>query len=277
MLNHVKDSIYGPEFYKKQKGESLGQAFGYFFKFLLLYVAITVLIFAIITIPGISKFLSSEFVSQVTSYYPAELQVTVKGGHASSNVDEPYSIALPTNANTQTSKTQQSVTNLVVIDTTHPLVIEDFAKYHTFLLVTKDYIVSQGRDGKITLNSLASMPDVVVDKASVGGFMNKAIPYVKMIIPFMIIGFYIGIYVYNTIAYLFILVISSFILWLIFKLQKKHLSFGTCYKLGLYASTAALVADLVLSMASLHIAWYIDLIIILIVVLANQHETRSSS
>lgn len=276
MLNHVKDSIYGPEFYKKQKGESLGQAFGYFFKLLLLVSAITVLIFAIVVIPKISKFASNEFAAEVTSYYPADLQVTIKGGHASSNMSEPYSIAIPTRTNTQTLNTTQPAANLLVIDTTHPLVIEDFAKYRTLLLLTKDYVVSQDRNGKISATSLRSMPDVVINKVAVGDFLTKAVPYIKMIIPFVLIGFYIGIYIYNTIAYLFVLLISSLILWIVYKVQKKHLSYRTCFKLGLYATTAAIVIDLVFSMASLHIAWYIDLIVILIVVLANVHEGDSS-
>jgi hypothetical protein len=276
LLHHIKDSIYGPAFYSKQKVAPIGQAFGYFFKLLLIISALATLLIALFFGPKVSRFMSTAFVSEVVSYYPAELEITLKGGHAMVNVEEPYTIPIPVGMGQDKGMRNSPVVNLLVIDTTHPLVIENFAQYKTAVLLTKDFLVFQENDGKITIESLAKMPDMTVNRATVSEFISKVVPYLKVVIPFLLVGIFIAWFLGNTVAYLFILLITSLILWIVYKLQKKQLSYGTCYKLGLYATTAALVADLVFTMAQIHLPWYIDIIIILIVVFANEHEASSS-
>jgi hypothetical protein len=228
-------------------------------------------------VPKLQKYTSPEFVSQVVSYFPAELTVTLKGGQASTNVSEPYAIPIPATlfSELQMKPAGSRVENFIVIDTTHPFVLTDFASYKTALLLTKDFIVVEDRNGKITVNPLKSFPDAVIDQTLVLNLMNKAVPYIKTLMPLMIPIVLVGSYIGYVIGYLFLLLISSLIVWIVYMIQKKGISYGTCYKLGLYAVTLPIIIDLILSATSIGSSpWYVTLILILIVMLANIRDAE---
>lgn len=276
-FSHFKHSVYSPSFYHDRKVAPLGHAFGYFFILILCTSVIATIVFMLLGVPKLQKYTSPEFVSQVVSYFPAELTVTLKGGQASTNVSEPYAIPIPATlfSELQMKPAGSRVENFIVIDTTHPFVLTDFASYKTALLLTKDFIVVEDRNGKITVNPLKSFPDAVIDQTLVLNLMNKAVPYIKTLTPLLIPIVLIGSYIGYVIGYLFLLLISSLIVWIVYMIQKKGITYGTCYKLGLYAVTLPIIIDLILSATSIGSSpWYVTLILILIVMLANIRDAE---
>jgi len=274
----IKDSIYNPEFYSANANVSAKKAFGYFFKLILISALILTIIYGIIYIPKVAFFLSPSNVESMIKMYPQDLAVTIKDGHASTNVKEPYIVAFPALPKSSASVASAQPKNLVVIDTVDDFSMDAFAKADTAIMLTKDYLISR-RDstGQISVQKLQSMPNVVIDRAKISDWAGKIQPYLFIFIPLMMIGMYIGLFVALTASNLFFLLIISLIGMLIAAIRKMPLKYGQTYKLGLYLITSVILVDIIFAIFSIHIAWYISILIYILVFINNIKIVRSQT
>ena len=93
-FKNIKNSIYNPEYYSNL----LNKPFSYSLKYFLLFSFIIALLLTVDSsfsaLPKIKSFLDVAG-KKTIQYYPDELQITIKNGKTSTNVNEPYFIKTP--------------------------------------------------------------------------------------------------------------------------------------------------------------------------------------
>lgn len=181
--------------------------------------------------------------------FPKELEVNVTGGQLTSNQKEPYFI--PTCKNLGMENDQ----NLAVIDTKIPYSPEKFEEYKVGLWVTKDSIVYRENNLETRTYSLKQVQNFKLNKEAVDSFYKSASPYFKFIGPALLVISFIGIYLAYAFRLLYLLILGALI-WLLSKVFKYALSFGQSYKIGLYAVTLGLIAELVINLTGRYTGFY---------------------
>ncbi len=264
-FKQLKSSIYGPLFYQAASLVPAKEAFKYFSKLISIVALVAMVIFACVFVPVVTTVLSRDNVNKILSQFPSELTLTLKDGKASTNVQEPYIIPAPASA--PTSDRAAEKTNLVVIDTKATASMESFIRYSTTFLITSDYIIGEKSNGQVTIQSLKGIPDMTLNRGVIASFAEKILPYLKIVIPFMIllafIGSFIGAYIIN----LILLLILTLVVWIVGLIRKTGIGYGTYYKLGLYAITPLVIISMFGALFSL--PWYVDWVVFFVLFFIN--------
>src|SRR3989338_6098531 len=176
-LDKIKNSIYGPEFYRELQSKPLSFSFKYFYTLASILALIGTAQFSFQVIPNLTAFLAG-IGPEIVNSYPSELVLTTKDGQASSNVVEPYFIKTPASIRNENYKNIPAT--------------ESFTRYDTFAVVTKTSLALRKDSGGIEIYSLREMPDLTIDRASVESFVGKLQPFIKFAWPFFILASFIG-------------------------------------------------------------------------------------
>jgi hypothetical protein len=262
----VKNSIYNPQFYKDIEQEKMVVSVKYFAK-LAFFVACVVAIFPIVGGIGLLTWKSDMLADarmQVVETFPQELVFQINHGQISTNVNEPYAIALPDAIRKELASDDDlySVSNLIVINTQKPIEVGDFQEYETAVILGGDEIgIFDVRKGKLQIQSLKKFDmTYTLDRTSFESLVatawriGKIIGVVALVLlPFLIFaGLLIGYAVYLLFGALFI--------WLAAKVTQKSLTYKQSYKLGLHLVTLPLIASFVLSFL-LHMPFMFTLVL----------------
>src|SRR3989344_3778063 len=140
----IAKSVYGPDLYLSLKDKKFGFSLAYFFKFILLLSLLVAIVTGIIIGPKINDFIQ-RFGTRMVEYYPDELEITIKDGKTSTNVNEPYYLPIPDEFIGALESeavvygiNQTEIENLLVIDTKQTFSVESFEQYKTLALLTTD-------------------------------------------------------------------------------------------------------------------------------------------
>ncbi len=269
-VQRISQSITSAEFYQSIPGRSLGGAIGYFLLFTLLLSLLQML--TSIPMVGVVQKEAPKLVDGVVDRYPNELEVYIKDGQASTNVKEPYFIPMDLGDT-------KGPHNFLVIDTKTPYSTTQFHDYDTAIWLTKDSVFYQQRSNEIRAFDLTEVKqEVLINKSLVRMIAEHVYPYLKFITPALLAAFFFGYYsLYSfRLIYLFFF---AFVLWLLSKLLHKPLTYGTSYKMGLYALTLPLIIEFALGILApwVHFAGFPFMVtlIALGVVYFNYFKTRS--
>lgn len=239
----IKNSVYSPEYYSTLKFELTRASIKYFLGLALIFSLVYACVFAIFTAPKISQLFSKETLSKLVDRFPAELEIKISDGQASSNVKEPYLIKMPEPFKTSNLNTFE---NLAVIDTKDPLNIDEMQKMKTGILLSKDFLAVEKNDGSFQIQSLSSLPNMAINKQSVGILANKISPFLKTIMPTMVFADF----AMNFVLYCFLLVYALFaalLVMVVLKVKGQESKFGYSYKIALHAMTLSLFVQFLFS------------------------------
>jgi hypothetical protein len=244
------DSIYNPAFYQATKYAGASSAFK---NFLLLVFVVSLATTASL---GFSfwQWVSSTddlrtFRETALSTYPDELVLEYRDGHVTSNVEEPYFIALPKKFQEGAAATsgERAPANLIVIDTTHTVSPDDFRRYDTAVILGSDaFWINDTRKGKIEIQTFDnwSKAPFTIDKKKVTGYADRLAVVLKpviiaffVILPFLLFGIF-------SVGYLLYLIFGACVIWIVAKLRKTDLTYGQSYRLGLSLLTLPILYGL---------------------------------
>ena len=242
-FNKVKNSTYSPEYYRELMTQPFSYSLKYFFLLTLVFMVLFTLRFSVLYLPEINKTLGSVGAT-IIDRYPQELEVNVKDGIVSTNVEEPYYIKIPDAQKADFGGSESDIENFIVIDTKNEPSIDSLDKYKTFVLVTKNYIVAKEDNGKITMNSLKEMPDISINKNSVIQFTEKYSPYLKFLIPILILFVFIGSFFLVAFELVYLLIAALFI-WLIASVKGAGIGYKKSYQLGIHLITLPLLITVI--------------------------------
>ena len=269
-LDKIKNSIYGPEFYKKLHSKPLSFSFKYFYALASVLAVIVTAQFSFQVIPNLTAFLAS-LGPEIVNSYPNELILTIKNGQASSNVAEPYFIKTPESMRNENYRNVPVTDNFIVIDTKNQFTEENFTKYNTLAVVTKTSLAFRKDNGGIEIKPLSEIPDWTIDRASVASFVGKIQPFIKFAGPFFVLISFIG-FMLSFSAELIYLLFAALLIWVIAKVKKFPLGYKQSYQAGLHIITLPLLLWAVSTILNFHIIDAIPFfttIVVIVVALIN--------
>jgi len=224
IFKNIKDSIYGPEYYKEVLAKPASYSFKYYFLFALIVSLVITVCFSFMAIPKIKAF-ADYGSTKIVELFPAELRIDVKNGQVSTNVQEPYFIKFPgelkAKENSEISnKNLSNIENILVIDTKNDFNLDTFNSYKTFALLTKNSVVYY-KDNGIEMQPLESSMNFSVDREKVASVIDKIKPYIKFVYPIVVLS----IFVISMIVFCFQLICLFFgalFVWLVARLKSEY-------------------------------------------------------
>lgn len=197
----------------------------------------------------------NKIISEVENSYPPGLEVTIKNGIVSTNVEEPFYLAVDGE-------------NFAVIDTYTPYSGEAFNKFNTPVWVTRDSIFYRGSEKEVKVINLTDVTDFKLDRNLILTAKEKIIGYVPLLAPFL----YLMMLIFVMFSYTFRLVYNFFLallIWITLKLMGRRVAYGDAYKIGLYSMTTAFIVNLILTFTAWQGFTFMFTLISLMVVIVN--------
>lgn len=237
LFKKIKHIAYRPEFFKSRSFGAKGGLRCYSL-LLLFFLAAKIIIALPDEIRFFQKITSPDWQKEqtaITDLYPAELKLSVKEGVVSTNVSEPYPIAIPKEWQSSESDAPK---NFLVIDTTKPIETDDFAAQGTFLILGKNgFGYHDPKKGEFRIYDFRDKDwkgNMEIDREQYTSFITAA---AKAIQRLFVIGFFslpFLLYAFLWVIYLLYLVFGAVIVWIGARLQGHQISYGQAYAAGLY-------------------------------------------
>ncbi len=183
----------------------------------------------------------------IAGLYPDELEINMVNGNISTNVEEPFLIPFPASWRKQ-GYHDDWLENLLVIDTTKSISLEDFAAKKTNFILGKNSIGAWNqREGKVEIydlgNAKGKAEAFLLTKAKYTQFISQASSVIQKVLLvgmcFLPLFFYIAYWM----SYLMYLLFGAAIVWFVAKKRGYPLSYKHAYKAGMYLLPVPLVYD----------------------------------
>lgn len=269
LFNILKSNIYDPEYYRSL----LTRPFSYTFKYFLALIASIALLYTVIlSFVFIPQFIpaAKAVISSVENLYPADLVVTVKDGVVTTNSDKPIIIPIPEGDKVLSLANQAGFANLVVIDPASSSTLEDYRRYKTAVLLTRDAVITTEQKGKITIQPLEKGMTATIDKAKIDKFAGFAGKMLSILSPLIVLFAFVGIFLFG-LALLVPMFIYALVLWLLFAIFKQKIGYWKSYQIGLHAATLPIILRALLVPIAPDLAFlpFFTLALIVLVVVFN--------
>jgi hypothetical protein len=210
-------------------------------------------------------------------YYPQELEITIKNGKVSTNVQEPYYIKIPTewknNApdnleiNGQPTSQLADIDNLLVIDTKNPFSLEKLYAYRTVALLTSDSVVYIS-DNKIEIQPLKNISDFRINKSQLVYLAGTIKPFTKFVYPVVCLGIFVGQALLLLFKFVYLLV-AALLIWLVVAIKKINLGYKKSYQLGLHLITLGVILEPIIYLLGISTFPFAFTILLLLLALLN--------
>jgi hypothetical protein len=271
IFKQIGKSIYGPEFYTGLKAETVGPAIKYYLKLVLLVSIIPALSWTIFVFPDVRSLLEPQNVTSLVSVYPAELELKIKDGQFSTNVVEPYVIAVPGGYEVEADSSEEVPKNLVVIDTSIESISPNILKENSALFfITKNSIIG-AKDGGLQVIPMSEYKDFsyTLNQSGLEKLAQKIAPILKGLLYFAPLFIYIGLFSSGVMLLIFVLIFALFA-WLILVIKKNSLGYKYAFRVTVHAFTLGLIADFVYSsITGQPLDWLITGLLTMIIVFVN--------
>src|SRR3989338_917901 len=233
-----KNSFSSAEYYRDVMKAPFSFSLKYFLFFcFLLSIVTTIFLSSKIFIP-INNFLS-RFPEILVKVYPAELEIKISKGVATTNVSEPYFIPSERFKKTfeEFEKEVQGlksdkIENIMVIDTNAK--VEDLRRYQTYALLTRNNLAFYNEDGRIEIVQLEDVGNFTLNQQVVRGVVNRFLPIIQVISIFLIPLIFIGTLIFFITSQLVYLLFTALVLFIGAKMISYPLSFGKSYQVDLH-------------------------------------------
>lgn len=260
IFHQIKNSVYGPEYYKKIVAHTrLRSSFKYLAKLSLL-IATLFVVLAIVTWPLISR-LSDKALNSLVAMYPSDLEVNIVNGQASINQPEPYFI-----------KSTDGTENFIVINTKEDFSISKFRSYNVPFMMTKTEFVGVKDEGT---GQLQIMPlpkdDVTINQVTVSQSKDWLVQKMPVIFLWTLIFGFVALFLMVFSGTLFLNLLYALGIWIMFKVTKKDLSYKKSYQVGIHAVTFVTLISLVTFFGILSFldSFSMKLLLVLLIVYIN--------
>ena len=112
--------------------------------------------------------------------------------------------------------------------------IDDFEGYKTYVLLTQSHLTYINDQKNLETVSLGEVTDLVINQEGVKSFAQMAKPFLKVVVPFLVVFTFLGVLVIFPAADLIYLLFYSLILWLISKIVNYPLVYKKAYQMALH-------------------------------------------
>jgi len=248
ILQSIQRLIERPKFFT-----SLDFTRGRTFRFYSFLILIFTVASVVISIPEAFRFASAvaskewhDQTAVVTRLYPDDLEIRMVNGTISTNAEEPLAIPFPESWRTQQERSAMPE-NLLVIDTTKSIALEDFAEKKTSFILGKNTLGAwdqqKGKADIYDLGGKSGEGSLLLTKEKYAMFVSRVSSVLQKVFLFGIFLLPVFFYVAYWIGYLIYLIFGAAIVWLVAKQRGYALSYKNAYKAGIYLLPVPLVYD----------------------------------
>ena len=248
ILQSIQRLIERPKFFT-----SLDFTRGRTFRFYSFLILIFTVASVVISIPEAFRFASAvaskewhDQTAVVTRLYPDDLEIRMVNGTISTNAEEPLAIPFPESWRTQQERSAMPE-NLLVIDTTKSIALEDFAEKKTSFILGKNTLGAwdqqKGKADIYDLGGKSGEGSLLLTKEKYAMFVSRVSSVLQKVFLFGIFLLPVFFYVAYWIGYLIYLIFGAAIVWLVAKQRGYVLSYRDAYKAGIYLLPVPLVYD----------------------------------
>lgn len=237
LWNKLKAAVYRPEFFGAHVFETK-KGLRFYSLLLLLFIGIKVLFALPATVQFYQTILSDAWKEQesiVTSIFPAELVLSVKDGKVSTNVSEPYAIAVPEEWRTADGSAPK---NLLVINTKKSIETDDFSQENTLLILGESgfgyHDPNKGEFRIYDLNRKDWEENIRLDKESFASFVGTTSHIVRWVLMVGCFALPFMVYVILWVSYLVYLVFGALVVWAGAKWRGHQITYGDAYVAAMY-------------------------------------------
>ena len=237
----IADSIWSPRTYADIPSVPFGRALRYF---LVLALVLTVIRLVPFVVAGVV--LLPVVTTGLADLYPRDLELHITKGVVTTNVSEPYFIAMP-----EYVALADVPRNIAVIDTKTPPTLEQLDEYQSAAWIHSDAVYVRGD----VAGELVSMPidedaEGVIDRATFEGYVANAQPWMLVLGGIGLAGAMLALYASFMLRLLYMLAAALLILGMS-RFMRYRWSYADSYKAGLFAMTNAFLVDLAVDLAGL--------------------------
>ncbi len=274
------NTLYKPEFYRELKEKSLKNTIGYFTKLALVCALFGGILAAVFVSPIVFKVLA-DLQSEVTAYYPPDLEITIEKGIASTNAkSEPIFFPIKDNwkqvvgNNTITkSPDNKTLENIFVLNTKaqNEVTPDSFKNMNTYSLLTQKNFISYDSSHNIVIKDLSQFGDTKINKDviarlfALARFIPPTLPVIYFLLSF--------ISIFST---LISLIGVAFLFFLIQYVTKYHISFKDSYKTVVYASSIPIFLSILFFLAGIPISGILTLLFLMTLLVAIINTKREN-
>ena len=241
IFHQIKDSIYGPAYYKQIVGEMrLRSSIKYLARLSLIIAILAAVIFTAFY-PKIKSFLYQAS-SKIVASYPTDLEIDIKAGNASANKPEPFFIPMPDfGLHMENARQYVQPRNLLAINTKENFSAQKFREYDTFILLSKNELstLQNSRNGEIRIMPLSEIGDTKLTHEKVVETQNVLASMMPSMFVFAVVLVFASFFLMFFSATLVLNFIFGFFIWIFAKTLKINLPYKKSYQVGIHASTLA--------------------------------------
>lgn len=267
IFTKIVKSVYGPDFYRDLSVKKFSFSLKYFFVMIFFFALVASGIFYATRYGDLKNFFQSVG-PQILEYYPDELEIYIKNGKASTNVQEPYFMDFPNAAKSELFGDGVQSVKLLVIDTDVPFSIQKFEEYNSIAWLTEDSLVYRKNvDKNLSQSSYTVMPlnnisDFAINERIISTLLREIKPLLEKM-PLIFVWVALPGFYFIGISHLAYLLFGALLVWLVAKAQKINVGYKTAYRYGLHMITLPLFLSLIIPFKyQVHFVFSVILIII---------------
>lgn len=275
-IEHIQKSIYSPEYYRELLTRPASYSWKYYWSFTMLLAVFMTIASTIPLVPLVNNTLN-DLSKNIIAYYPDELEVHIEKGVVSTNVSEPYYLAMPTILR-ENIATATELQYLGVIDTHTQVTVEQFKAYKAGFWISKEYLIAADGNGGIRISKFGPQMTHTINESSVQSLMDSLQPFFKFVAPILVLVIFVAMLMSFVLNLLYLL-FGAFLVWLMSKLMKQNFTYGTAYRLCLHATTLPLIVGLAFSLLPISGGSipFFSTILLLIVVYMNFYKNPTAN
>ena len=276
-----RNSFSSSEYYKDVIKAPFSFSLKFFIFFCFQLSIITTIFLGVKIFNPLNDFIN-RFPSTLGKVYPAELEIRIRNGVVTTNVNEPYFISVDQlergikEMEDVKGLKSDEIKNILVIDTNAS--VDDMKRYQTYALLSRNYISYYKDDGRIEIVPLEEVKNFTLNQNFVRNQLNKFIPLLNLVPVFLLPFLLIGSFLFFVFGQLFYFLFVALALFLGAKLISYPISFLKSYQIDLHLATIITPFFLLLSVLNINIQFpFLRLIIFTLIGLYILNNIKGSA
>lgn len=260
-----KKSLSSVSLYREASEEPFGNGIRYYVKAIALLSLIATVGFGVFAVPQGVRFIKEEALPLMQERYPADLQIVIRNGEASTN-NATTTIIHGEKKILSTLFKDDSIENILVVDTEHEYARDVFDSYHTFALLAKHDIVMRRAEGDVIIQPLRGFPEMTVASTTLVGFIEQVNNSLALFVVLSLITVF-GLLFAGYVMYLVPLALFALIPFFLAWVKNIPLPYRGAYKMSVYAAIPGLALKTLFNIGGvLSVPAYFPLLIFMLII-----------
>jgi hypothetical protein len=261
----IKDTFYNPSFYSQIKDIDGSKPV----TLVLALSFISAIVLMSGSLPAMFNFAENVDTNEIKNYFPAELEITIKEGQATSSIEGPYYFGeIPEE---ETLK-EGDKTYAVLVDTTADYTLSQIKELDAYVVVTKDAFLGE-EDNELRAyyySDIFQDKEFTLNQSVIGGWVEQVKGWAKPIIVALYLGG-VGMFsVIFSIGSFFLALLFSLMTMVIAAVKNRKMKYGQVYKTTLFG----LVPVIVISLIAPGLPLWIKLVMFTIILSTNLEKSQ---